>query len=268
MKKELSFVVLFDSIFIFMLFFSGLFSGVVSDVILYLAFILPLLLAFYARKNCEKVRALPIRIKKDNALLAVPTLFPTLAIVFLVSWLTSVILSYFGKTSDVDVSGNIALVIIQKALITALLEELLFRYVPLAYLSGISKRGAILFSATFFSLIHLNFFQIPYAFVAGLIFAAIDVAFDSIIPSFVLHFLNNVLSIFWIKHSANFSFFITYVSVLFGISIISVIILAVFRAKYAKKFSYLVSEKGRIEINSAAAVFIFAMLLLSASALL
>lgn len=268
MKKELSCVVLFDLIFVLMLFFSGLFVGVVSDILFYSAFVLPLAIAFLARKNCDNLHLLPIRIKKDNALLALPILFPTLAIVFLVSWATSVIISYFGKGSNVDVSGNIALVIIQKALITALLEELLFRYVPLAYLSGISKRGAILFSACFFALIHLNFYQIPYAFVAGLIFAAVDIAFDSIIPSVVLHFLNNVISIFWIKHSANFTFFLTYVSVIFGISLISVMILKLFRAKYTEKFRYLVSEKGGISINTAAAVFIFAMLILSASALL
>ena len=169
MKKELSYVVLFDSLFVFLLFFSGMLAGVVSEILLYIAFVLPLSLAFFMHKKCDNVRFLPIRIKKNNAILALPAIFPTLAVVFLISWLTSLVLSYFGNGANTDVSGNIALVIIQKALITALLEELLFRYVPIAYLSGISKRGAILYSACFFSLVHLNFYQILVLFLIQLL---------------------------------------------------------------------------------------------------
>jgi hypothetical protein len=62
-------------------------------------------------------------------------------------------------------------------------------------LSEHSRRGTILISAFFFALVHHDLFIIPYAFIAGVIFMTIDIALDSVIPSLIIHFLNNSLSV-------------------------------------------------------------------------
>ena len=63
-----------------------------------------------------------------------------------------------------------------------------------------SKRHTVIYSSLFFALIHCSFSQMPYAFIAGVIFMLVDVAFDSVWPSIILHFVNNSLSIVWMKY--------------------------------------------------------------------
>ena len=57
------------------------------------------------------------------------------------------------------------------------------------------KFKAFLLSAVMFAFAHRSLFIIPYAFLAGVLFMIIDVASGSIIPSLILHFLNNFLSL-------------------------------------------------------------------------
>jgi simple sugar transport system permease protein len=106
-------------------------------------------------------------------------------LVIAVSALTTLVLAFFGKTNEVDVSGHLVYELFRHALIPAVLEELLFRYIPIKLLSPYSRRGAILVSALLFSLVHLNLFQIPYALLAGVVFGFLTVASGSILPSSV-----------------------------------------------------------------------------------
>lgn len=55
--------------------------------------------------------------------------------------------------------------------------------------------GGLILPALFFGIIHLNFIQAPNAFFAGLILGAVYLKTRSIIPSIVIHFINNSFSI-------------------------------------------------------------------------
>ena len=246
MRRALTHIALFDLIFIFILSLSSLFGGAVGETVYYLAFLIPMLFAYLLRKNAGcSVRPLKFSLSGKNTALTLGVLFPTVALIFAISWLTSIVLSFIGEGSVSDVSGNIAAVILKHALLTAILEEILFRYIPLSYISPISKRGAVLFSALFFALVHCNLFQLPYAFFAGVVFALLDIAFDSILPSLVLHFSNNLISIFWIRGSSDGKFVIVYISLLFGLALISAVCVFLMRKDYKKSLTPIFQDKTK-----------------------
>ena len=104
------------------------------------------------------------------------------------------------------------------ALLPSFLEEMLFRYLPMKLIAPYSRRLCILLSSAYFALIHFNLFQIPYALLAGLVFITVDLWADSVLPSFILHLLNNVISVLWIKYSASWEFATWYTVILVSLS--------------------------------------------------
>ena len=90
--------------------------------------------------------------------------------------------------------------LVSHALAPALLEEALFRYIPMKLLLPYSKRTCIVYSSLCFAFIHCSLAQMPYAFVAGIIFMIVDVALDSVWPSVILHFINNAASVIMMKY--------------------------------------------------------------------
>ena len=196
MKKNLTILTASYTVFIFFLFLSGAFSGFLSDVIYYLAFIIPITLALLlTRKELGDMREY-LTIDREGISLSWPVIFPTIAVTMLISYLTSLLIfAVTGKTNYVELGDSYILALINHALLPALLEEALFRYLPLKLIAPYSKRGAIFISAAFFALVHHNLFTIPYAFFCGVVFMALALATESIIPTIVLHFINNALSV-------------------------------------------------------------------------
>ncbi len=70
-------------------------------------------------------------------------------------------------------------------------EEFIYRHLLLRSLRPLGDTPAIIVSALIFGLAHGNFDQFLYAFLIGIILGLLAVRYDSIIPSMVLHFLNN-----------------------------------------------------------------------------
>ena len=136
MKRALTCVTVVDLLFILLLSISAFFGGFIGNLIYYSAFVIPFCVAIYV-KNKTKLEFNPpqIKIKSKELCLLIPTVAPTLALVFLISWLTSLLLSFIGEGSHVDVSGNLLIVIMIHALIPAIAEEALFRYIPIAFIS-------------------------------------------------------------------------------------------------------------------------------------
>ena len=83
--------------------------------------------------------------------------------------------------------------IISLALIPAVVEECIYRGCIYHSISG--KKKAVIISALFFALMHMNFNQMSYAFVLGLLFAVIMGKTDNLSVSVVIHFLFNLLNI-------------------------------------------------------------------------
>ena len=195
MKGALRILTVSYMTFLVVLTLSGFFEGFFADLFYYAAFILPLLVArllLGKDMNVKTAFSLP---KKESVPMIVLSLFPFLGLTMAVSFLTSLLLSHLGFSSPMtDVSGNIFSVLIKHALLPACLEEMLFRLLPIALLLPYSKRGAVIFSSLFFAFMHFNLFQIPYAFVAGAVLAVLYISSGSIIPSFILHLVNNIFS--------------------------------------------------------------------------
>jgi membrane protease YdiL (CAAX protease family) len=73
-----------------------------------------------------------------------------------------------------------------------ILEELLFRGIILGALSRYNRTFAIIISAIAFGFTHGNIQQAAYAMIAGIVFAAIDLRYNSIIPSMIVHSFVNI----------------------------------------------------------------------------
>lgn len=229
-------------IFILLLALSGSFGGLMGELIYYLAFFIPILIGFYYSKELQRKREEvkgvsepPDRLlsfDKVRAVKLAPLVAPSILVIFFTSLTTSVILSFFGITaSPVEDVGIIRMLLIH-ALIPAVLEELLFRYVPLKLIAPYSRKWCIIYSAICFSLIHCSFVQMPYAFVAGFIFILIDVMLGSVWPSIILHFLNNAVSVMWMKYASGIGASVIFTVALVLLAIVSLIFALKRREEY------------------------------------
>ncbi len=179
---------------------SGEFGGILQIIIYIFAFLAPTFAGIYLSEK-EKSGNIKDDIKyltigRDKLGVVLLSAAPILLAVLFISYITSLLmLVLFGRESGVTVTEDPFTATVIHALLPAILEETAFRYLPLKLLGGRSPRGAVIASAFFFSLIHGSLFSIPYAFAAGLMFMALDILTDSILPSVSIHFINNVLAL-------------------------------------------------------------------------
>ena len=264
MKKEIAYLSTVYLLFIILMTLCGSVSGFFSEALFYVSFLIPVAVTLLLKRRLNLSFELPrVNLSKESLVGVLLFSAPTLALIFGISYVTSSLLAYFGNAPAVDVSGNIFLVIFKDALLTSVLEELLFRALPLALLIPYSKKGAILYSAAFFALLHCNLYQLPYAFIAGVIFAAADIIYESIVPSLIFHFMNNVISVFWLRYSSCAVFSATYVSVLFSIALVSLVIIFLKRRRLCELWSTALSEDGAIALSVEFCVMAFAALLIA-----
>lgn len=87
------------------------------------------------------------------------------------------------------------LMIMQTALVPALMEEFAFRGVVMQPLRKYGDWFAILVSGLIFGLVHGNVMQVPFAVIAGVALGYIAVVSGSLWSSVLLHFLNNFISL-------------------------------------------------------------------------
>lgn len=87
----------------------------------------------------------------------------------------------------------IILTILYLVVVAPISEEIVFRGLILKALSPFGKKNAILLSAVLFALMHKNIPQAVGAFAIGIIFAIVDTKANSIVPSIIMHSLNNML---------------------------------------------------------------------------
>ncbi len=100
-------------------------------------------------------------------------------------------------SADFSISDPNAAAIVFEALylvvVAPLAEELIYRGLVLKTIAPYGKKIAIFVSALFFGLMHGNIKQFIGAFICGIIFASVDIKYGSIIPSLIIHSLNNAL---------------------------------------------------------------------------
>ncbi len=89
------------------------------------------------------------------------------------------------------------------AVMPAVCEEFIFRGILYQGYRKCSVSGAIVLSAVLFGLMHMNMNQLSYAFVIGLLFAAVNEVTGSIVPSVLLHLYINGKSAVLLHLTAN-----------------------------------------------------------------
>lgn len=219
-------------IFLILISISGSVSGVLARAMYYSAFILPIAFILLITAK-DKVNPLDyLKVNKDMLKLSAPLIFPTVSIVIIISFVTALIVfAITGKQNAVNVGSSYPLALIKHALLPALLEEMLFRYLPMRLVAPYSKRNAIIISSVVFALIHMDIFSIPYAFFAGVVFILLSIATDSVIPSIIIHFINNAISVTVIFVNRGEASLAIYLSV--GLlALISVIFIVIKRKEY------------------------------------
>lgn len=231
MKKALISIFLADLVFLAFLMLSGFFGGVLFYVAYSLAFILPFLTAMYFNKS-DLSQNRYLSIDKYRAGIALPLVPITVLVIIVLSVFTSIILGFLGLTDDVTIGGTLPSALVVYALLPAVFEELLFRYLPLRLMSHKSAKTTVLLSALLFSAVHLDPFQLVYAFAAGAIFMTVDIMTDSVIPSIVIHFINNALSVLTFFLQDYPMFIHAYLPALFVLSVLAVINIVSRRAEY------------------------------------
>ncbi len=117
------------------------------------------------------------------------------AIAFLTSFLNSMGVSVPSADFSIRQPSVIAVImqITYIVILAPLFEEVLYRGLIIKMVSPYSKTGAVLVSALAFGLMHGNIPQAASAFCTGLIYAIIALKCGSIIPTMIIHSLNNLI---------------------------------------------------------------------------
>ena len=193
MREKIKKLVATDIIFLAFLTVSGMLEGVLSNIVYFLAFVIPFLFVVVSENVNVKSKELLLPVK--NLEVAIAGVFPTLISVMVISSLTSHLMRFVGKENTVELGDSLLFAFLVHALLPAILEEGLFRYLPMKLLAGENARVCVIVSALLFALSHHSIFSIPYAFIAGVAFMLIDIISGSVLPSVFMHLFNNAVSV-------------------------------------------------------------------------
>ena len=141
----------------------------------------------------QQMMGLPVNLSNNLLclLLGIATIWLSLLVSDLTHWLPDLLEDKFDFILD-SWAGIICV-----AVAAPVIEEIVFRGgITRALLKQYSPWKAILISAAFFGIFHINPAQIPSAFIAGIVFAWIYYKTDNIIPCCLIHILNNSLAVY------------------------------------------------------------------------
>ena len=271
MTQKIKLITIIDLLFLMILGAAGsVENDILSDIVYYLAFLIPIALGishifgdFGKQSNSmsRKAKLDDFKLTREGAILSLPLIFPEILAVLLISVATSELMALLGQENTASFPEPFIYAVFIHALIPAILEELLFRFVPIKILKG-EEKTAVILSSVMFAFAHANLFQIPYAFIAGLIFAFVYVATGSIWPSVVMHFTNNLVSLTSIYGFADGWL----VSLLAVFTLISAVFIVIRRKTYKERIKTL-WEGGKINLTYSPLLFIAVSLILSVSVL-
>lgn len=263
MERKINALSMLYLVFLTLLLASGAFSGALGYIVYFLAFLIPFIACLVYMRKEEKSSLGHLGFYKNTLRHTLVLTAPTVALIMAVSAITSMLVfAVSGKTNEVDVGSSLLLALLSHALVPAVVEEGLFRYLPMRLLSDHSKRVTVLVSAFFFALIHHSVFSLFYAFLAGIIFMSVDLALDSIWPSVIIHFVNNAVSVLLM-----FGLGAVVYPCLFGLCALSVLVIILNRSEYKNLFLPLLSGGEKFRITPELAVFGAVNLLIAVVAL-
>ncbi len=222
------------------------YSGTVLYLVLYALFFAAsaLMITVIAKKRGAEMK-MPVPVsRKRGFLLSLPLIFPAVFGVMGLSFLTELLLSGTGLSVGVDLAAmKPSYIIFMYILIPSAGEEILFRYLPLKLISPHSRKTAVLASALIFSVVHANLLQIPHAFFAGAVFAFADIMAGSILPSLIMHLLNNTLSVFSLLHGGD-AFFAPCLCAFAVLAVLSLLFIAIKNRAYREELGAVLACEG------------------------
>ena len=250
MKKAVYTVVLLDCVYIVLVSLASILSFIpyLSLGIKYAAFVLPLLLLVLMFRKGEYEGRINLLPKRGGFLITLPLIVPSVLLIMGVSFLTTLLMTLLNATPSAVPNYEFFSAFTLHALLPAVCEELVFRFIPLTLIAPHSKKSAILISALLFAFVHGNPYQIPYALVAGLIYTALDVAADSVIPSIILHLCNNTVALLWQGVLVHRGLAIHTLIIMGVLALLSLGAIVLMRKLYCKNFSFLLDKGDRVEM--------------------
>ena len=134
----------------------------------------------------------------DNVLMIVFGFGACVAINYITGVL-SAIFPFLSKNNSAVSYGNdilsVCLSVVVFAILPAICEEFAFRGVIMGIFRKYGDRFAIIISALIFGMLHSSFMTMVFAFGSGIVFGLIRKNSGSIVPSMIVHFLNNLMSV-------------------------------------------------------------------------
>ncbi len=191
---------------------SALLTGNIENpAVTYLAYSTQILLAgvvvWYAAKH--KTGFADLKIKRAKPIPFLMAVLFGLGVIVCVNPIESVftyLLSLIGYEADISAAvdvplegGYFFLALFLIAVMPAVFEELLMRSIVLNGSKECGTAFRVLMNGLLFSLFHANPSQTCYTFLMGCAFALIAIRCDSVVPTMILHFFNNALSLFLMK---------------------------------------------------------------------
>ena len=162
-----------------------------------ISFLIPaFVFKFMTRNDDPEPMRLGVKLEPNTPIV----ILGSIGIVVGAAYINSFMVSFidFGPLFESDPLSSpvrVLMTFISIAIVPALSEEFLFRGCILSNLLPYGKNTAILFSALLFALMHGNFAQFFYTFIAGIVLGAVYVKTDSIWAPTFIHLFNNFYSV-------------------------------------------------------------------------
>ena len=273
MKREVNIFTAAALLSVLMLMLSGSTDGIISDIIHGAAFLIPAFagLALERRMSAAEERHASLYIKPEGEgfILTLPCIAPAVALVLGLSALTAlVITSVTGRVDEVSVGDSFTVALFLHVLLPAIFEEALFRYLSLRLFGERAPRLALMLSATYFALAHSSLFRIPYAFAAGIILTGLDLLCGSVLPSVILHFINNLCSLLLVFFSESEGFTVGFFVTLGVLTAASVVVILLWRRRYATALSKALKVRERWQATNVPLLYIIPTAFIAITALL
>jgi len=134
-----------------------------------------------------------------------------------------------GETADSSYAGVMnagTYAVLAFSILPAVAEEFLFRSILIAEYETVSPFFAVLISALFFGMIHMDFMRLPAYVFAGIVLALVFYATRSVFASVLLHVLNNIAALWTDVWAQKFSAAAGKQSVLLSFILISLFLTA------------------------------------------
>lgn len=214
-------------IYLFAILLLLVFSFLPGDIQMYrniLALFLPLAIGvgLFLKKYGTKI---PIYEGKGEGAFSCLFFAPILLSILLISLGTSLVTAFFGLENPLPEKIPPLEAVVTYALLPAILEEGLYRILPALALQEEDERSIAFFSSLIFTFAHLSLFSMPRALFGGLAFFFVNRLARSPLPSILLHFLNNLLSVILMYAKHPTVVFSCTLYALLGLTLLSLVLL-------------------------------------------